>query len=333
MRAVVKRSRSPRDVVVTDVPQPAPAPGEVLVRAEAVGLCGSDVHAWKQDSGYEWVTSPVVLGHEAVGVVEAVAGDVDPAWIGRRIVPISIDGCGSCQVCAADRRHICPDRRVLGLSFDGAAADYFTIGVERLVAVPPDVPADALVLTEPLAIAAHAVEQLNRSADGRAREIVVTGPGPIGIMAAMLLDRYGHRVTLVGVARDEPVRLSTAAGLGLRTSHADDIGHKPSLWLEASGSGAALDRALKDIAVGGTVVVPAMFSRIPSFNINTVTRHELRILGSYGATRADYQHAAAAIEKDPDRWLRLTTSFPLPQGIAALHAIERGAVVKAILIP
>src|SRR5687767_14527780 len=129
MQALVKQSRAFKDVAVTALPRPQPGPGQVLVRTEAVGLCGSDVHAWRQDAGYEWVPTPVVLGHEAVGVVEEVADDVDAFWRGRRVVPMSIDGCGSCRVCRRGRRQICPRRTVLGLSFSGAAADVFVVDV------------------------------------------------------------------------------------------------------------------------------------------------------------------------------------------------------------
>ncbi|MEV7232337.1 alcohol dehydrogenase catalytic domain-containing protein [Polymorphospora sp. NPDC051019] len=333
MRALVKQSRSPRDVAVIDWRRPVPSAGEVLVRTEAVGLCGSDVHAWKQDIGYEWVARSVVLGHEAVGVVIEVGSDVDPGWIGQRVVPISIDGCGECDVCATRRRHICPRRQVLGLSFHGAAADCFTVAAQRLVVVPDDLPVQALVLTEPLAIAMHAVSKLQDAAHGRASEIVVTGPGPIGLMAALLLDSFGHRVTLVGIARDQPVRLAAAAKLGLQTSQGEDLPLAPDMWLEASGSGEALDRAVRQTAIGGAVVVPAVFARIPTVDINVVTRHELHLLGSYGASREDYERAAVILQRDPGRWDGLTTSFPLDQGVDALHAVEQGSVVKAILLP
>lgn len=333
MQALVKHSHIAQDVAVTHRPRPIPGPGQVLVRTEAVGLCGSDVHAWRQDPGYEWVPAPVTLGHEAVGVVDDVADDVDASWRGRRVVPISIDGCGTCPVCRRGQRQICPQRTVLGLSFEGAAAEFFTVDVDRLVEVDPHLPATALVLTEPMAIAVHAVRRLTDMADQDSTDIVVTGPGPIGLMAAMLLHAQGHRVILVGAAQDRPVRLALAENLGLTTSAGGDLPADPPLWLEASGSGKALATAVQRTAVGGAIVIPALFSTIASVDVNLITRREISVLGSYGATRADYEAAAAQIGDDPQRWARLVSSFPLAEATTVLERISRGEVLKAVLVP
>lgn len=335
MQALVKHSHAPQDVSITSHPRPRPGPGQVLVRTEAVGLCGSDVHAWRQDPGYEWVATPVVLGHEAVGSVEDVADDVDASWRGRRVVPLSIDGCGSCPVCRRGQRQICPRRTVLGLSFDGAAAEFFTVDVDRLVEVALDVSVTALVLTEPLAIAVHAVERLTASgpAADAAGDVVVTGPGPIGLMAAMLLHARGYAVSLVGTAQDRPVRLALAEGLGLRTSEGQDFPADPTLWMEASGSGQALAAAVARTAVGGTIVVPALFAAVPSIDVNVLVRGEVDLLGSYGATRTDYEAAVAVLTNDPLRWSRLVTACPLAEATEVLERVSRGEVLKAALMP
>lgn len=333
MQALVKHSHTSLDVTVTRRHRPTPGPGQVLVRTEAVGLCGSDVHAWRQDPGYEWVAPPVTLGHEAVGIVEDTADDVDPAWRGRRVVPISIDGCGTCRVCGGGQRQICPRRTVLGLSFDGAAAEAFIVDADRLVAVDPQLPATALALTEPLAIAVHAVARLTTQVESTPVEVVVTGPGPIGLMAATLLHDQGHLVTVVGTARDRAVRLKLAVDLGLRTSEGEDLPVDPPLWLEASGAGAALATAVSRTTVGGTIVVPALFARIPTVDVNLITRRELSVRGSYGATRTDYEAAAAHIGRDPERWARFVSVFPLAEATTALERISQGDVNKAVLLP
>lgn len=333
MQALVKHSHEPQDVRIATASRPVPGPGQVLVRTEAVGLCGSDVHAWRQDPGYEWVATPVVLGHEAVGTIEAVASDVDPSWQGRRVVPISIDGCGTCRACGSGQRQICSDRTVLGLSFDGAAAETFTVDVERVVPVDEHTSATALVLTEPLAIAARAVSRLTAGAAPSGMDVVVTGPGPIGLMAALLLQDKGHVVTLVGTAQDRAVRLDLAADLGLATSEGEGLPADPTMWLEASGSGAALATAVKRTAMGGSIVVPALFSSAPAVDVNLVTRGELAIRGSYGATRNDYTAAVAHILRDPERWARLVSTFPLASATEALERVSQGDVIKAALVP
>src|SRR5262249_25101046 len=130
-KALVKSGRDKGSTAVTEHKESLPGRGEVQIDVEACGLCGSDVHAWRGDQGYEWIRTPVVLGHELVGRVTAVGAGSDPSWSGKRVVPISVDGCHDCEVCAAGSAHICPGKRVLGLSFDGGGASRVVVPVRR----------------------------------------------------------------------------------------------------------------------------------------------------------------------------------------------------------
>ena len=299
MQALVKLSERPGDVEVVDRSTPTPAPGHVLVRTEAVGLCGSDVHAWRQDKGYESVDPPVIFGHEAVGVVVAVGDNVEADWIGRRVVPIAIDGCGHCRTCRRGLRQVCPDRTVMGLSFDGAAAESFSVLAERLVPVNADLPATVLALTEPICVAYRAVRHVLES-QPEAQQIVVTGPGPIGMMAALLLGHQGRKVVLVGAERDRDQRLVTAARLGITTTIAgDEFEFTPDAWIEASGSASGLSLALRQTLPGGTVVVPGLYGAPTNPDVNLLVRREIRLQGSYGSQAEDYYSAMAVLAEDP----------------------------------
>ncbi|GAA0521689.1 alcohol dehydrogenase catalytic domain-containing protein [Saccharopolyspora thermophila] len=332
MSALVKRGNVPGDAGIGGREVPRPPAGHVLVRTEACGLCGSDVHAWRQDAGYDWVRAPVTLGHEAIGEVVAVGPGADRAWVGRRVVPVSIDGCGDCPTCHEGLRQLCPDRTVLGLSFDGAAAEFFVIDERRLVPVDVDLPASTLVLTEPLSVAHRAVRHLERA--DAAHDAVVSGPGPIGLMIALLLRQRGHRVVLVGAERDRHRRLAVAASLGLRTRVAgEDTGTRPSGWVEASGSSQALQAALHRIRAGGTVVVPALFGGATDPDVNVLTRAEIRLQGSYGSLAEDYRDALTTLAANPDPWSCLVTTFPLTDADRALHAAAAAEVFKAALVP
>lgn len=332
MRALVKRSDAPGDAEVGGRAVPRPAAGHVLVRTEACGLCGSDVHAWRQDAGYDWVRTPVTLGHEAIGEVVAAGPGADRGWVGRRVVPVSIDGCGDCPTCREGLRQICPNRTVLGLSFDGAAAEFFTIDERRLVPVEVDLPASTLVLTEPLSVAHRAVEHLERA--DATPDAVVSGPGPIGLMIALLLRQRGHRVVLVGAERDRHGRLAVASSLGLETGVAgEDIGTRPGGWVEASGSPQALRAALHRVRTGGTVVVPALFGSATDPDVNVLTRNEIRLQGSYGSLAADYREAMKTLAAEPETWSSLVTTFPLADARRALETAAAAEVFKAALIP
>lgn len=334
MRALTKRSARPQDVHIQKMPRPTPGAGEVLVRTEACGLCGSDVHAWRHDAGYEWVSSPVILGHEAVGVVEALGEGVNPEWLGKRVVPVSIDGCGQCDLCARDLRQICLQRSVLGLSFNGAAAESFIVPAVRLVEADPYLPASTLALTEPLSVACRAVAHLERSTD-IPLEVVVSGPGPIGTMAALILNQRGHTVVLCGVPHDEKGRLPLARSLGIQTIIAgqDEIPFIASAWVEASGSTHALDNAIASVLPGSPIALVGLFAHAGSVDFNLITRKEINLQGSYGSTKADYQAAITTMAENPSSWAQLVTEMPLDAGPQALERAAAGHSMKVVLVP
>lgn len=332
-RALLKSGSFVETTGVTTVPRRTPAAGEVTVEVLACGLCGSDIHAWRQDPGYEWVRTPVVLGHEVVGVVTATGAGVDPAWMGRRIVPLGIDGCGACRTCESGRRQLCADKTVLGLSFDGGAAEEVSVPADRLVEVSGEVAAAQLVLVEPTSVAVRAVGHLGALPVGA--RVVVSGPGPIGLLCAWLLDRRGVEVVVTGTRRDESVRLPAAAQLGLRTVLAEDaaLPFTPDAWIEASGSGAGVAQAVESVAPGGTVVVVALFARTLEIDMNVLVRREIKLFGSYGSLRKDYRRAAEELSLEQDVHAALVTIFALEEAVTALEATAVGAVTKAVLVP
>ncbi len=334
MRALIKNSAVPEDVTLGEVGEPEPAPGQVRVRTQACGLCGSDVHAWRHDRGYEWIAPPVVLGHEAVGRVVALGDGVDHRWLGKRVVPVSIDGCGTCDLCERGLRQICPQRSVLGLSFDGAAAESFVVPEVRLVEIDEHLPAPIAALTEPLSVACRSVAHVEGAVDGPAK-VVVSGPGPIGTMAALVLAQRGHDVVLTGIGNDEASRLPLARSLGLRTvvSGKDTMPFIPTGWVEASGSTHALDAAIAAVLPGSPVAVVGLFAHAGPIDLNALTRKEIRMQGSYGSTKPDYQAAAQALVADPEPWPHLVTEVALADGAQALERAAAGHDMKVVLIP
>jgi L-iditol 2-dehydrogenase len=334
MHALVKRSTTPGDVAVVERDAPtSPPAGHLVVRTEACGLCGSDVHAWRGDRGYEWLAPPVTFGHEAVGRVTAVGAGVDEGWIGKQVVPVAIDGCGHCTTCERGLRQICPRRTVLGLSFDGAAAESFMIPEERAVPVEVHLSPEVLALTEPVSVAYRAVRHLEQAQDG-ALDVVVSGPGPIGMTAALLLSQRGHHVVLTGAERDRALRLTTAASLGLKTLVADEAADlTPDGWIEASGSSHGLGAALRQTMPGGTVVVPGLFGAPADPDVNLLTRREICLKGSYGSQAEEYRHAMGILAADPRLWSSLLTIRPLTDGVSGLETAAAGEAFKVVLVP
>jgi len=327
MKALTKLSSAADDVAVRPRPVPPPAAGQALVLVTATGLCGSDVHAIRGHAGYEWVSTPVTLGHEIAGVV---AGGDGPVPADTRVGVISMDGCRACDLCAAGRRPLCPDRTVIGLSNDGGAAEYVTVRADNLVPLPADLPWRCAVLLEPCSVAVHAVARTPLPADGR---VIVSGAGPVGMLAAFAARARGADVTVVGVERDEAVRLPLLRECGFATRTelpAEPVG----AWIEASGAVAALASAVGGLRAGGDLTAVGMYDRLAALDGSRVVRREITLRGSYGSVAADYLTAldllcgATAVPAD-----RMVSPFLLDDWAAALDAVTRGTVIKAALRP
>lgn len=325
-----------------ELPTPEPGHGEVLLRVAACGVCGSDLHAYKGDRGYEWMSIPTVLGHEFAGTVEAVGDRVSGLEPGDRAVVIAIQGCGTCKTCLLGATHLCRRRRVIGLSYDGGMSEYVVVPERHLVRLPEGLDPRAAALTEPLSVAVHAV--LVRADIRPGHRVVVTGPGPIGLLCGILARLSGGDALMIGTGADAAMRLPAAERLGLRAANleegsvADYIGEafggeSPDAWIEASGAVKALEGALGAVRWGGNITVVGLFAQPMSFFPTEAVRSELSLLFSYASSYSDYVVAldllaSGAIHLDP-----LIQTYPLEEALQAFEEATAGRAVKPLLMP
>jgi len=342
MKAFVKTGYQPGDAGVRDVSVVRPGPSEVLLGVASCGVCGSDVHAFRSDPGFEWVTTPVTLGHEFSGIVEEVGPGVTRVSPGDRVVAVAVQGCGRCETCLSDATQLCPDRVAIGLSRDGGMAEYAVMSEQHLVPVPEGLDLAVAALGEPLSVAVHAVDVRAEIEPGQ--RVVVSGPGPIGVLCGMLVRHRQAEVLLTGVEQDSASRLPGAEPVGLRTANLsekpleehlrDSFGdYAPDVWIESSGSVRALGSALESVRPGGTVGVVGLYAEEMRFSPTDAVRREISLLFSYSCNYADYQTAldllgTGAIDPDP-----LLSKYPLGSAPEAFEAVGQGRIVKAMLLP
>lgn len=356
MPAIRVRSLEGWDVGMETVPVPIPGPGQLLVRSEAVGLCGSDVHASRGDAGYEWLRPPVTLGHEAVGtVVSAGPGVQAQPLLGRRIAVVAIRGCDDCKVCAEGLGNYCPERTCWGLHADGALAPWFVVDAARAWRVGGDSPvvgpelpgptktleAPLAALLEPASIVLNALENL--PADLSGTRMGITGPGAIGLLSGLECRRRGADVDVFGRLPGDERRLAFAAMLGLRCGNPAEVPVAPSrvgdldprydAWVEASGAGAALAQAISWCRPQARIVVPALFGRLPEVDLNVLVRNGISVHGSYGYRREHFAAAEALITEYRSQLAEMVTTFPLAEGVQALRSTEASQVIKAVVLP
>ena len=342
VKAFVKTGYRPGEAGIKDVPVTDPGAGEVLLRVASCGICGSDVHAFRSDAGFEWVRTPVTLGHEFSGIVEAIGPGVTLVSPGDRVVAVAIQGCGRCAVCLAGSTQLCPRRVAVGLSRDGGMAEYAVMPEQHLVPVPGGLDLTVAALGEPLSVAVHAVN--GRADIEPGQKVVVSGPGPIGILCGMLARLNGAEVLLTGVGQDSESRLPAAERVGLWTAN---LGEKPleehlrqsfgepapDIWIESSGSVRALSSALDSVRPGGTIIVVGIYAEEMSFSPTLAVRRELSLLFSYSCDFADYQEALDLLRRGAIDPGPLLSQYPLEGAPEAFEAVGKGRAVKAILIP
>ncbi|RMF84693.1 MAG: sorbitol dehydrogenase, partial [Nitrospinota bacterium] len=175
MLSLRKLKKVSGSLALVDLPVPEPGPGEVVLKVAACGICGSDLHAYQQDPGYEFVNVPVTMGHEFAGTITAIGPGVTGWRVGQRACAIAIQFCGTCLACRRGAEQLCEQRVVQGLHYDGGMAEFVKIEARYLVPLPEELDLQEAALVEPLSVAVHCVGDRCKIAPGDLA--VVTGPG------------------------------------------------------------------------------------------------------------------------------------------------------------
>jgi L-gulonate 5-dehydrogenase len=341
MRAVVTRRAGTMEV--GEVPDPGePGAGQVLVRPEAVGICGSDLHFLTGELATPPAFGPQfprVQGHEFAGVVEALGPGCPPEpAVGRRVAVHPLSSCGRCRACRIGRGNACPDFRLVGVHVDGALADRVTVAADQVFAVD-DLPPALAAFCEPMSIAVRALE---RGAVAGGDTVVVLGAGPIGHAVTIgALDR-GARVLVTDVAAG---RLAPAAAAGADVLHVGEVDvvataqewsgdEGPAAVIDCTGHPSAIAEGVEMVSPAGRVVVVGISHERVTLPVNAFTRKELDLLGSTVCTAADFAEAVRLVGRHRVRVERLVThQAPLAEAPAAVeHALHHpGDVLKLVI--
>ena len=332
----VSELRGAGDVTLAERETPQPAEGEVLVEVGSVGVCGSDVHYYEHGRiGPYVVESPLVLGHEAGGVVAAAGPRATALSVGQRVSIEPGVPCRDCAQCLAGRYNLCPGVKFLATPpHDGAFSQYVVMPAQFVHPVPDTLSDDAAGLLEPLSVGIWACRRA-RVSPGRA--VLVTGAGPIGLIAAQTARAFG--ASSVTVTDVNPHRLRLAGKLGLDaidvsgTSLAQ-AGIEPDVLIECSGNAGATWEAVSVMARAGTAVLVGMGADEVRLPLPRVQDRELVITGAfrYANTWPTAIELAASGRVDLDSVV--TGHFGLADVEAALMASRSDpAAVKVMVRP
>ena len=287
MKALVK-AKAEEGLWLQDVPAPEVGRNDVLIRVLKTSICGTDVHIWDWN---EWarktIRIPTVVGHEFVGVVEAFGDNVADYKPGDLVSGEGHVVCGHCRNCLAGRRHLCPRTRGVGVNRDGAFAEYLSIPVTNVWACDESIPLEVLSSFDPLGNATHTA----LSFDVLGEDVLITGAGPIGLMAAAIARHCSARHIVI--TDINPYRLSLAEKMGVtlgldarKDSIAEaqkTLGMKEGfdVGMEMSGSPQAFRDMIANMCHGGKIAVLGLLPEA-AIDWSTVVWNSLTIKGIYG---------------------------------------------------
>ena len=337
MKALVKAKAEP-GIWMQDVAEPEPGPGEVKIRIRKTAICGTDVHIYNWDAwSRATIPVPMTVGHEFAGEVVALGPDVADFAPGDRVSGEGHIVCGSCRNCRAGREHLCRDTAGVGVNRPGAFAEYLVIPAHNAYKLPDALPDEIAALLDPFGNAAHTA----LSFDLVGEDVLITGAGPIGIMAGAIARKVGARHVVI--TDINPVRLELAKRLGL--SHCVDAAKEDlsdvmarlgmregfDVGLEMSGSPQALGAMVAAMIHGGKIALLGIPPGKAELDLTAVVFKGLTLKGIYGREMFEtWYKMTALIQEGLDLTPLITHRYPVAdyrQGFEAMLSGQAGKVV------
>jgi (R,R)-butanediol dehydrogenase/meso-butanediol dehydrogenase/diacetyl reductase len=296
-------------LAITDQPDPTPAAGELLLRVDACGICGSDLHV--SDA---YPLPGLVLGHEFCGTVESVGAHVDDFEAGDRVTALSLTTCGYCAACLSGRPRKCPSAVMVGIERPGAFAEYVTMPARDVFRLPNTLDPRHGALIEPLSVALHTVDRAELEPGD---DVLVIGGGPVGLAVALWARQLGAREVVVS----DPVekRRALAESLGASTTvdpTKDDVGDafeavtgtRPRVVIECVGVPGMIQHAVDVAATDATVVVAGVCMAPDSIVPLIPMTKELDLRFAFYYRARDYTTAISMIDRERIDPLPLVTA-------------------------
>lgn len=329
MKALVKLAPGPGNVGLAEREPVRAGPGEVVLEVRGAGVCGTDLHIEADEFRS---VPPVTMGHEVSGAVVELGDGVDPGWLGARVVAETyFSTCGRCEWCLDGRVNLCPERRSIGSVVDGAFAARVAVPARNLHRIPDWLDEHAAALAEPLACVCHCL--LDPPVVAAGDRVLVTGPGPVGLLAAQVARAAGGRVRVSGLPSDE-ARLAVARRLGLETVPAGERVEAQDVVIECSGSAGGATACLEAAQRGGRYVQVGVFGKPVTVPLDRVFEKELVVTSGFASTPRSWRRAMSLIEG------RAVELEPLVTEVVALAEWERvfadlrqGRGVKVVFDP
>jgi threonine 3-dehydrogenase len=342
MRAVVKATARP-GLEIREVPMPEIGPHDVLVKVRAASICGTDLHIYRWDPwAEERIHPPLIVGHELCGEIVAVGRDVTEVSVGDYISAESHVTCGICDMCRTGKGHLCRHTQILGVDRDGCFAEYVAIPALNAWLDPPEMPPEIASLQENFGNAVHTAFTV----DVRAKKVLVTGCGPVGLMTIAVAKAIGARS--VYATDVSPYRLELARAMGADSvfnARETDVvaaireaieGEEVDVLLEMSGAPSALRDGFQVLKPGGEAALLGLHGRPVEFDLDDLVIFKgITVYGVIGRRLWEtwYQARGLLRSNAVDLGPVVTHRFPLEEYERAFELMASGECGKVVLLP
>ncbi|MGP5429367.1 zinc-dependent alcohol dehydrogenase [Enterococcus malodoratus] len=343
MKALVKTEPGYNKMKLLEIEKPVPRDQEVLIKVIYTGICGTDIHGFKGE--YDRLKTPLVLGHEFSGVVEAIGENVTKVQKGALVTSeTTFATCGECEPCQNKEYNLCLNRKGLGSQVNGSFAEYVLTREESVHVLDDKISLLAASITEPIACGVHAsMEKVQVEKNDVA---VIVGPGPIGLCLSQVLKSVGAKVIVIGITQDAG-RLETARELGadriidsLKEDAAGIIkeftnGKGADYCFECSGAAPAIKGVFDYLKQKGTLVQMGVFAKnLNELDMNSIVQREMNVIGSRSQKPSTWHLTLDLMKKGQIDAERLITKiYPLEQWEEAIEQVMAGNEIKVVLQP
>ena len=338
MKALYKDKAGP-GLILTERPEPTPGRGEVKIRVARTGICGTDLHIESWDA---WaagtINAPLIPGHEFSGHVVELGEGVTSVKVGALVSGEGHVVCGHCRNCRAGRRHLCKFTSSIGVNRDGAFAEFVVIPEQNVWAHPTDIDPELAAIFDPLGNAVHTALSFPMVGE----DVIITGAGPIGLMAAKVARHIGARHIVMTDVNEERLQLAREMGVSLainvsktRIAEAQEqLGMKEGfdIGLEMSGHATALPEMIDNMNQGGRIAMLGLPAEPISIDWATVVTHMITIKGIYGREMFETWYAMnAMVHTGLDVSAVITDRFPAERWEEAFAVARNGNSGKVII--
>ena len=294
---------SPGEIMFREMETPIPAAGEVLVKIERIGVCGSDIHVWH--GKHPFTSYPVTQGHEVSGEIAALGDGVTGLSVGQKVTIQPQVVCGKCYPCRHGKYNLCESLKVMGFQTTGVASEYFAVDAKKVTPLPDSMSFDEGAMIEPLAVAVHAVRKFG---DMQGMRVAVLGAGPIGILVAQAAKGMGAEGVLISDISD--VRLAKAKECGVDfcvntknvnfgAALVEAFGpDKADVIYDCAGNDITMGQAIQYARKGSTIILVAVFSDLAKIDLAVLNDHELDLNTTMMYRNEDYLDAIELVRTE-----------------------------------